>query len=386
MGRNISQSTAVTSAENPNPTKVFGQGNIQTFYTTGTFTTPTYARAIKVRVWGAGGSGAFSGTNGNTYSGGAGGGYSEKIVVNPTSTYTVTVGTGGLSLRNTGNTQLAGNAGGTSSFGSVCSSTGGGGGSITGAAATGGTGSSGDFNYTGGSSGATSSAGSNSFSGGGSAAGYWGNGFASGAITNSSITQSATGGAGIGGSSGTIANSTNFTTTGGGGSMGPSGSIVNFSNLQETISGPGASGYVAFPRRISSISATSGSAITFEHIFYGQSGVSDSDVVHPIRYPGDALPTAGGAGGGTITREQAVSIYAGNGGYGAGGGAVSANNWSTTAQAGKGGAFGGGGGGAGTASSGYPGGGGDGGYAAGGGAGGMIQSGAGGNGIVVVEW
>jgi hypothetical protein len=385
MGRNIGQSSALTSAQYANPTEVFGQGNIRVFYNSETFTTPSYAKAIKVRVWGAGGSGAYTGQGINAV-GGAGGGYSEKVIVNPSSTYSVTIGAGGIARANN-NTNQNGAAGGTSSFGSECSATGGAGGvfatSGNATGASGGTGSSGDFNYTGGNSGTAGSDYANN-TGGGSAAGPWGNGFASGSISGGGR-YNATGGAGIGGSSCSIVTNQQGWGTAGGGSIGPSVDVVaNFAEYLGYPSGPGASGFMAQPFRVNTgpVNNVAGT------MWYGVNGVSDSDAVFPIRYPGDMLPQAGGAGGGSIYKSTSVNCMAGYGGYGAGGGAATSNGTGSTIIGGRGGMFGGGGSPGIDNGNGYYGSGGAGGIAAGGGTGGGSSqaSGAGGNGLVVVEW
>ncbi len=67
----------------------------QTFNSTGTFTVPAGVTQVTVEAWGAGGrGGARSGSAGGS-GGGGGGAYSRKVItVTPSSTYTVTVGSG----------------------------------------------------------------------------------------------------------------------------------------------------------------------------------------------------------------------------------------------------------------------------------------------------
>jgi len=81
----------------------------------GVWTAPAGVQAVRLRIWGGGGSGGagFSGAGG----GGAGGGYCEGFFgVAPGQGFTVTVGNGGAGT---------GTAGGTSSFGNLAQATGG---------------------------------------------------------------------------------------------------------------------------------------------------------------------------------------------------------------------------------------------------------------------
>jgi hypothetical protein len=92
----------------------------KTVLTTGTaatYTTPTDAVAIEVEVLGAGGGGGGvdgqgSGKAGCASAGGAGG-YSQKTIMNPASSYTYTIGAGGAGAAAGNN---AGSTGGTTSF------------------------------------------------------------------------------------------------------------------------------------------------------------------------------------------------------------------------------------------------------------------------------
>lgn len=232
--------------------RFFGNGEFRVFFEPGTFPfiVPPGVSKIRVRCVGGGGSGAAQDfTNGTVVaSGGAGGGYAEKIIdVTPGATYSVVVGAGGLGV--TSNTD--GNTGGASSFGAILSATGGQGGrrnsgptntTITVTANTGGTGIGGDVNYTGGPSGAISNGNTSGgklcgvAGGGGSAATWLGNGFSSGDIvfnnTNSNASSCASGGAGVGGNGGVIdptkytaSSQTDYDT--GGGGTGSSGSNQN---------------------------------------------------------------------------------------------------------------------------------------------------------------
>jgi hypothetical protein len=113
------------------------QGMIQ-FTTSGTFTKANYPglKAVKVRVVGAGGGGGGAGAAGSgnhsAGGGGGGGGYAEKYIdeASLVTDTTITVGAGGAG--GTSGTSYAGNAGGTSSFGTQAVATGGeGGGTVT---------------------------------------------------------------------------------------------------------------------------------------------------------------------------------------------------------------------------------------------------------------
>lgn len=405
MGRNLSTTTTPSVSA---PQRYFGTGNIQVFYASGTFTTPVGVNAIRVRVWGAGGSGACGYATSNAkMQGGAGGGYSEKIITSPSSTYTVTVGAGGdrISYKSTGN-NYAGNAGGTSSFGSACSATGGAGGARTATYATsiaanaGGTGSSGDANYTGGSGGAitiTTGAPSstNYATGGGSAAGFWGNGFSGGSITgvpqDSNTSFNVTGGGGIGGKGGdlTVASTSALTgvATGGGGSGGAAQSFTMQSNQYNINALDGLKVCAPGPDIYGNIFVNSGNDTTS-----GINAITNITNIAP-RYVGEILNGGGSQGVATVT----TAVGAGNAGAGGGGGALYSNTNTAnvpTTRAGSGGAFGGGGAifiQNSTANYFLHSMAGDGGIAAGGGA--FLsyatntgQSGQGGNGIVVVEW
>jgi len=86
----------------------FGASNSNTY----TFTCPSGVSSVRVRCWGAGGGGSSS----SSHAGGGGGGFAiGEFDVTAGTSYTVTVGAGGLP-----NT-----TGGTSSFGSLISATGG---------------------------------------------------------------------------------------------------------------------------------------------------------------------------------------------------------------------------------------------------------------------
>lgn len=106
--------------------------SMQVFTSSDTWTRPVGIATVVVEVVGGGGAGG-TGPADFGGAGGGGGGYSKKLISNPGSTETVTVGA----------------AAGTSSFGAHCSATGGGDASTT-TPGTGGSGSNGDINLSGG--------------------------------------------------------------------------------------------------------------------------------------------------------------------------------------------------------------------------------------------
>lgn len=128
------------------PVGFFGTGNYKLFLQNGTFTMQS-GTTYRVRVVGGGGGGGTCEATASCCSG-AGGGYSEKIIAcKAQETVNITVGAGGAG--GLGIKATAGQAGGTSSFGTYLSATGGGGGNTS--SASGGKGTGGDINYTGGS-------------------------------------------------------------------------------------------------------------------------------------------------------------------------------------------------------------------------------------------
>jgi len=161
----------IQNANQSNPiTGVFGNGQIELFSNTGTFTVPIGVSKVRVRVWGGGG---------NTL--GGGGGFAMKVCdVTQGSTIAVTVGI----------------AEQTSSFGSFVSATGG---ATSGA---GGTGVGGDVNFTGGMGGSAGGGSANVFGNGG----VWGrSGFSGGGAH----TAATVGGSGMGSTGGWADNTAN---------------------------------------------------------------------------------------------------------------------------------------------------------------------------------
>ena len=134
----------IQNANQSNPfSGVFGNGQVQMFPKTGTFTVPLNVKRVRVRLWGGGG-----------IAGGGGGGFAMKVCdVTPAQVIAVTVGAG---------------SSGTSSFGAFCSATGG-----ANSNGAGGIGTGGDVNYQGG-QGDVGGGGAANLFGDGSEAGYAG--------------------------------------------------------------------------------------------------------------------------------------------------------------------------------------------------------------------
>lgn len=210
----------------------FGAGNIQIFSASGTFVTPPGVTRIRVRVWGGGGSGGVCCITANLRlaAGGGGGGHGIKVIdTTPGTSYTVTVGAGGAAVA--GNGAVNGNAGGTSSFGTAVTCTGGGAGAansssvtapLTAAGGAGGTSTGGDVNYSGGAGGLVTSSQLQGggftrsiASGGGSSGSIFGNGYNGGAVTiNSALSAeltAASGGGGVGGAGGACTLTSGYT-------------------------------------------------------------------------------------------------------------------------------------------------------------------------------
>lgn len=352
--------------------RLFGRGQYMVYAAAGTytFTVPSGVRKLRVRCIGAGGSGGVV-TDSNVRSttkygatGGAGGGYAEKtFAVTPGSTYTVTVGAGGAAVTRSTTGYSNGNAGGTTSFGAMCSATGGGAGTANTVSGTlpasnsGGTGSGGDINLTGGTGGQITNFGSGAAfggaTGGGSSATWLGNGFSGGVITltgTSDGNNMATGGAGVGGVGGplVLTNAVMPCSTGGGGAMGPG-----------TISTQGYSIYGD-----TSLTLASGAV---------------------LRYLGDSIHSAGSNGSVAASTPTETGSGGGTGGWVYNSGFMGTTPWYAGAFAGGGGSVCGFNGGAVIGGS----------AKFGGGGGGAVlaavtaattTSGAGGDGMVIVEW
>lgn len=212
--------------------------DIQTFTSTGanTWTAPSGAKKVLVQLWGAGGSGGNA--NSNTASGGGGGMYYEGWfdVSALGSSQTVTIGTGGAMKTTDGN----GNAGGSTSFGTLLIATGGGAGTGAGNVSTaGGNGGSkfGNINflYGGGASGAVGQDGVYSAGGGGT--------------TDASGTTFAGGNSEWGGAGGGAANSNGSSVSAGGvsvnGGNGGAGVTAGSGGVAGSVPGGGGGGTVS---------------------------------------------------------------------------------------------------------------------------------------------
>ena len=175
----------ISTAYNP-ISGVFGTGQVQMYFASGTWSVPPGIGKVRARVWGGGG-----------YNTAGGGGFSLEAIYDLTgvTSVAVTVGAGGTSGTTTG---------GTSSFGSYCSATGGSAGTGSAGAGTGG-----DINYSGGLGGGGSGAGS---------ASIFGNGGRS-----TSFKVASTGGAGGGGSENPATGTNVPTIPGGNGFLGVGG-------------------------------------------------------------------------------------------------------------------------------------------------------------------
>jgi hypothetical protein len=341
-----------------NGQRFFGNCESRIFFEPGEFlfNVPPGISRVRVRLIGGGGSGASRGFIGTAVaSGGAGGGYAEKILpVTAGQSFPVIVASGGLGVTGDAN----GNPGGTTSFGALVSATGGEGG-IQSAGTTnttiavteneGGTGIGGDINYIGGSSGAISNGNTSGnkicgvAGGGGSSATWMGNGVSSGDIVfnniNSNASSCASGGAGVGGNGGSIdptkytpSSQTNYDTSGGGaGSSGIDQSegldvwetsllvlpnqfnarfitdiIFSAGGLRRTpgasIGVGGGSGGTAFGE------STSPASVSRSGYFGGTGGFACTEIGYILK------ARAGGGGGGMVS--QNINRFSGEGGSG----------------------------------------------------------------------
>ncbi|TXE21970.1 hypothetical protein FOT62_25265 [Serratia marcescens] len=101
---------------------------IKTFSANGSYNPTPGTKKILVKVWGGGGGGGNTDVSGAGGPSGSGGGYAEGLFEVPTSSVSVTVGTGGAEVA--ANTAASGGNGGASSFGSLINCGGGTGGTI----------------------------------------------------------------------------------------------------------------------------------------------------------------------------------------------------------------------------------------------------------------
>jgi hypothetical protein len=153
MGRLLSQANSINAVA-----PLYGYGGKKIFLSSGTFTSPLTGK-IRVQCLGGGGSGSIAniiGLPGDYSRGGGGGGFAVKeLSVSRGDSFSITVGAGGVAAGNPG-AGVRGNGanGGTTSFGSVVSATGGLGGISSNAYGNatflGGVGVGGDLNFAGG--------------------------------------------------------------------------------------------------------------------------------------------------------------------------------------------------------------------------------------------
>lgn len=123
--------TALPALDGSNLTGVGKPIDVQEFTSGGTWTKPSGASRVLVRLWGAGGSGASSASGSpDDASGGGGGAYTEAWfdASDLGATETVTIGSGGAGVLGGGGAATPGNDGGNSSFGSLLQANGGKGG------------------------------------------------------------------------------------------------------------------------------------------------------------------------------------------------------------------------------------------------------------------
>lgn len=154
--------TTIGAADSAIACLPYGRGVIQLIQASTAFTVPAGVTRMRVHCLGGGGSGGavrfdYAVNRADFARGGGGGGYAVKeIEVTPGQSHTVTVGAGGAAKAlSSGNTSVAGNAGGTTSFGALLSATGGlggtvGVGAVPAATVLGGSGVGGDMNFSGG--------------------------------------------------------------------------------------------------------------------------------------------------------------------------------------------------------------------------------------------
>lgn len=409
----------------------FGSGSLQIFVNSGTYVVPPGVTRIRVRVWGAGGSGGCTCevADAGLAAGGGGGGFGMKVIdTTPGTSYTVTVGAGGAAV--TGAARTNGNAGGTSSFGTAVTCTGGSGGAanggnagpLTAAGGAGGTSTGGDVNYSGGAGGSVTVTGFASTyrrsngAGGGSSGSIFGNGFAGGSISQASTGTAdinfATGGGGVGGKGGNLTGTTFYNSnsvTGGGGTLSAASDMTdlssgrggggfnsanppvsaNLSGSPWVISQMGVNAYASLPAESFNLYATGSSQPNLFNAFgtggYGTNAflVGSYPQTAVRRFPGDILiskagpvafsnsilPPIDGCGSpGSDENVNATStVFKVAGAFGGGAGTADRGNNNV-----RGGDASIGGGGGGTCGRSNP----DAG----------TRSGAGGNGMVIVEW
>lgn len=285
---------------------------------------------------GAGGSGAKNASaNGMAATGGGAGGFCQKkIRLKIGDPIMCTVGAGGEGVAggvngNSGGATVVkaggflltakGGAGGTQSTGAV---------TVPGAA--GGMAYGGDANVQGGGSGSATTVAvalCNAQTGGG-AVGIYGIGYPSGNASSSGAYYAITGGAGVGGSSGSVTSSTASAVSYGGGQHDSAGSIVN--GVGSTY--PSASNSMPVSSRFLSPCGNKSYGVGNQYNYSSYPGAGGSSVSQYTAYNGTEFCGGAGGAGGAI-----APYYAGAGMFGGGGGATSDGYYSTTNNSGAGG-------------------------------------------------
>ena len=315
-----------------------------------TYTFP-YNGVVLVHVIGAGGSGGVQTSDYLTTGGGAGGYSRKQFTVTSSTTATITTGVGGKSV-GSGSSQDNGIDGTNTTF--VLSSTtltaNGGGGGLRypgpNAFAAGGTASGGDVNYQGGRSGKNYAQYNNQyrFATGGGAVNLFGlttEAVGGGDITNA-CQKSATGGGGTGGKGGNIGCTAQYHASGGGGASGPAKEIENGPNGEARTSAGGSGGARLFLFNGSLLDGVGGRGLVTDlNTSTGRSEIPSFGTIGMGAGSGGMSQANGGGGYGSDLQPPTAGLFGGGGGTvcdgrgghgshaslgGGGGGCVSASN------------------------------------------------------------
>lgn len=294
-------------------------GITEPFENSGTFTAKK-SGWHRVTAVGAGGSGGcvFQSGSGRATGGAAGGFAVKEFYALAGTAYTIVIGAGGAAVARATAGATVGNAGGNTTvagFGvSITASGGGAGAAATGtgttSGATGGAATGGDINATGGASGQAVSSSGWAATGGGAVAAKTATGYASGTATVAAGLFCGSGGAGVGGASGNGSASSVSTGTGGGGAAGAGSNGTN-------ANGAAGAGFSSLTAIQLNSAGGSGNGIGSPGAVSGNGGGGGGS--------GLSGGSAGGlfAGGGACAGQIESSAAAGAGGRGAGGGASS---------------------------------------------------------------
>ena len=227
----------IPSGSNKFVTEVMTTPTAQTFNSNGTYTKPAGLKHVRVQVWGGGASGACTTDVNGECGGGGGGGYFERVFLATEigATETVTIGAGGAAVSGFVN----GNAGGTTTFGSLMTVFGGGAGAQS-SAGGGGGGGGGMLAVGGNASGGTAGTAGDVLSGGGGASGV----NAGGGGNTASAGAGGGGGNGVHGGGGGGGVGTSNAAAGGTSTFGGAGGAANFAASGNATSGvaPGGGG------------------------------------------------------------------------------------------------------------------------------------------------